>query len=80
MPTLKGRSELAWRIEYDSGGFHFQDYEINPDFLVDAKNKRIRFELQRDVYKPVGVLKALVKIGLTLIPSDDTCAFSETIA
>ena len=80
VPTLKGGSKLEWRLEYTPSGFRFQDYESNPKFCVDVRNKRIKLELERDVYTPVAVLKALVRIGLTLIPSHETHAFSEALA
>ena len=80
VPTLKkSGAGVGWRIEYNSNGFYFEDYETDPHFTVDEQKRRITFELNRDPYTPVAVLKAFVKIGLTLIPPKEIPNFTETL-
>jgi hypothetical protein len=81
VPTLKkGGQEPGWRIEYGPTGFEIKHYEHDPIFVVDEEKKEIRFELKRDAYTPVAVLKAFVKIGLTLLPADELPNFTEALA
>ena len=81
IPTLKkGGAEPGWRIQYDSTSLHITAYENDPSFVVDEKRKQIRFELQRDAYTPVAVLKAFVRIGVTLVPAEELPNFSEALA
>lgn len=79
VPTIKQPGpDKGWRIEYsETTGFDLKEYEDNPVFTVDEEAKQLRFELHRDTYIPVAVLKVLVKIGLTLLPDDETQHFTE---
>jgi hypothetical protein len=79
VPTIKQPGPNAgWRVECSGTGFQLKEYEDNPLFDVDEVAKTLRFELHRDTYIPVAALKGLVKIGLTLIPDDETKHFRET--
>ena len=81
IPTLKkGGAEPGWRIEYSPTDFQMTEYEDDPFFVIDEERKQIRFELKRDAYTPVAVLKAFVKIGLTLLPDEELPNFSEALA
>ena len=48
--------------------------------LLTKKKSKLRFELKLDAYTPVAVLKAFVKIGLTLMPPEELPHFSEVLA
>lgn len=79
IPTIKKPGpNKGWRVECDGSGFQLSEYEDEPFFEVDEAAKRLRFELHRDTYVPVAVLKGLVKIGLTLIPDVEVPNFRET--
>lgn len=79
VPTIKKPGpKKGWRVEYSGTGFQLSEYEDEPFFEVDEEAKQLRFELHRDTYIPVAVLKGLVKIGLTLIPDVETQHFRET--
>ncbi len=69
-----------WRIDYDDDGLHFKEYESDPHFEVDIEKRQVRFDLTRDVYTPVAVLKAFVKIGLTLLPPEELPNFKESLS
>ena len=43
------------------------------------QNKQITLTLSRDLYTPIAVLKALVKIGLSILPESEIGNFRETI-
>lgn len=77
VPTLKkGGDAPGWRIEFAETGFRVTAYEDDPLFEVDERSKTIVFTLKRDAYTPVAVLKAFMKIGLTLLPDDEIKNFS----
>lgn len=62
----------GWRIEYkEQSGLHISSYEDDPIFEINEEEKFVTFTVVRDAYTPVGVLKAFMKIGLTLIPENE---------
>jgi hypothetical protein len=65
IPTLKGPE---WRVEPDSAGFVVSQNESDPIAVVNAAAKLITLTVRRDPYTPVGVLKALTKMALSLLP------------
>ena len=72
VPTLKkGGLHPGWRIEHGKLGFEIQTYENDPIYELDEVSKTVTFTLKRDPYTPVAVLKAFMKIGLTLLPDDE---------
>lgn len=76
VPTLKkGGDKKGWRIEYGSSGFEITSYEDDPLYQIDEASQRITFQLKRDSYTPVAVLKAFMKIGLTLLPDEEVGNF-----
>lgn len=77
VPTLKkGGDKPGWRIEYDQYRLNISAYEHDPIFEVDEANNQVKFKLRRDSYTPVAVLKAFMKIGLTLMPETEVSNFS----
>ncbi|WP_457662306.1 HNH endonuclease [Sinorhizobium medicae] len=81
VPTLKkGGDSPGWRIEFTNGGFEIKSYEDDPVFEMDEANNRITFKLKRDPYTPVAVLKAFMKIGLTLMPAVEIGNFEHLLA
>jgi hypothetical protein len=77
VPTLKkGGDKPGWRIEYDLSKLKIRAYEHDPIYEVDEKKKQVTFKLKRDTYTPVAVLKAFMKIGLTLLPEEEISNFS----
>ena len=82
VPTLKkGGDTPGWRIEYDNtSGFDITSYEDDPLYDIDETIKKITFKLKRDPYTPVAVLKAFMKIGLTLLPEAEAGNFPHLMA
>jgi hypothetical protein len=81
VPTLKkGGDAPGGRIEYGDTGFKIRAYEDEPLFDIDEVNKKVTFHLKRDPYTPVAVLKALMKIGLTLLPEEEVKNFPHLMA
>lgn len=75
VPTLKkGGNSPGWRIEYESS-FVISSYEADPFYKVDEEGRTVTFTLKRDPYTPVAVLKAFMKIGLSLLPHDEVKNF-----
>lgn len=76
VPTLKKGGDVpGWRIEYDDNGFKITSYEADPFYEIDEAKGKITFKLKRDAYTPVAVLKAFMKIGLTLLPGEEVKNF-----
>ena len=76
VPAIKKVGSVeGWRIDYDVSGFHIKQYESDPFIEIDETNKRLRLELKRDAFTPVAVLKAFVKIGLTILPPEELANF-----
>ncbi|MGU5678330.1 HNH endonuclease [Aeromonas allosaccharophila] len=81
VPTLKrGGDKPGWRIEYDQSKLNITAYEDDPIYEIDEENKTVTFKLRRDSYTPVAVLKAFMKIGVTLLPDDEISNFSGLMA
>ena len=82
VPILTGGNpEDPWRVEYnDSTGFYIKQTEDGPAIDIDEEKKQFRLEFKSDAYRPVAVLKAFVKIGLTLLPVEEVPNFSEALA
>jgi len=78
VPTVKKPgSKNGWRIEYLDSKFQMKEYEDEPFFYVNEKERKIQFELFRDTYIPTAVLKGLVKIGITILPEFEVQYFNE---
>ena len=81
VPTLVKGSAGGWRIEYDAeAGFNVRDYEDDPIWTMDETKKVATFMLRRDTFVPVAVLKAFVKVGLTLLPAEEMLNFGQALA
>ncbi|WP_075256208.1 HNH endonuclease [Herbaspirillum camelliae] len=79
VPTLKNKRD-GWRIECDDGTeLRVSHNRIDSVFEVDEAQKLIRFNLKRGPFVPLAVRKALVKIGLTLLPEVEVPNFAEAI-
>lgn len=75
IPTIKKGPEKAWRIEYKDDQLVVKNYTDDPIVDIDEENKRIILTLRRGAYTPIGVYKAFVKIGLTLMPETEMSPF-----
>lgn len=80
VPTLKRGGNTGWRIECDGRNLDIKDYEAEPVHVLDEGNKSVLFNLKRDPYTPVGVLKAFIKMGLTLLPDEEMPNFRHALA
>jgi len=81
VPTIKKIGPTSgWRIEYkNQSGMHIKAYEDDPIFEVNEAEKTATFSVIRDAYTPVGVLKAFMKIGLSLMPENEVDNFQPLI-
>ena len=80
VPTLKKTGDgKGWRIDYGATGFNITSYEDDPIYEIDELSRRITFKLRRDSYTPVAVLKAFMKIGLTLLPDEEFSNFGDLL-
>ncbi|MFM0367804.1 HNH endonuclease [Paraburkholderia aspalathi] len=80
IPTLKNES-AGWRIEYEGekNGFMVNHREGDPVFCVNEKEKTVTIQVEREPYTPIAVLKAFVKMGLSVIPEIEMPNFSEAV-
>jgi hypothetical protein len=69
VPTLVRDGKGGWRVEANKQGeLCMEIKDAAPFYTVDEQKKQITFNLTRGNYTPVAVLKAFMKIGLTLLP------------
>lgn len=81
VPTSKKPGQdPGWRVEGGPESLEITAYEEDPIFEVDEELKKVKVTLTRDPYTPVGVLKAFVRIGLTLMPESELAAFPDILA
>jgi hypothetical protein len=80
VPAIKKGTQGGWRIEYKRSGFKIAHHrDDSPPFCVDETAKTITFKIRRDPYTPVAVLKALVKMGLSVLPETEMENFREAL-
>lgn len=81
VPTLKKNlKDNSWRLEYTEGKLVVTSDEKNPVFKIDEENKNITLCIKRDTYVPRDVLKAFIKMGLSLIPDSELLPFEPLIS
>jgi hypothetical protein len=78
VPSIRLSHDGVARIDVKDNEFTVKDYEANPKVLLDTELKRATFNLKRDSYTPVAVLKAFTKFGLTLVPANSMDTFELT--
>jgi hypothetical protein len=79
VPAIK-RTDQGWRIEGVSDGLSVKHGEDDdPPFTVNEAKNEIVFRLTRDPYIPVAVLKAFVKMGLSLLPEEEVPNFATAL-
>ena len=79
MLTLKKGSSGGWRIDASPDRLDIKAYEGDGIVAVDEVAKTVTFRLTRDPYTPVAVLKAFVKVGLTILPEEEVRHFQHAI-
>lgn len=80
VPTLRQGHDGGWRVEFTDGRLIVTSRENDPIFEFDEAGKRVVFTLPRDAYTPAAVMKAFVKIGLTLLPEAELGPFAPALA
>jgi HNH endonuclease len=80
IPTIRQIRGEPWRIEAASGSeLQISSYEDNPAVTTDEDMRQVTLLLHRDDYTPVAVLKALVKMGLTIFPEEEMVNFQQAL-
>lgn len=79
VPTIKTKKGDS-RIELGPNGFDIKQYETDPILEIDEEKKTVTFRLRRDPYTPVAVLKAFVKMGLSLLPEEEMPNFRTALS
>jgi hypothetical protein len=81
VPTIKKGSQGGWRIDYKNDTFAISQIEgEDPVLEVDEGQKTITFKLPREPYIPVAVLKAFVKMALTIMPEEELPNFKTALS
>jgi len=79
VPTMKSEHN-GWRIECDADRqFKVNHARGDSVFTVYEEEKRVNFLLKRDPHVPIAVLKAFVKIGISLLPETEMTNFHEAL-
>ncbi|RUL65788.1 HNH endonuclease [Dyella dinghuensis] len=78
IPKLVGKGQSGWRIEGGAkGGLAISAHQDHMPHTVDEEKKAITFDLPRDPYTPAAVMKAFVRIGLTMMPAPELANFDD---
>ncbi len=77
IPTIKGKGPKGWRIEGKHGHIEIQAHREDMPNSDNEDNRTITFDLPRDPYTPSAVMKAFVRIGLTLMPELELANFED---
>ncbi|WP_439890042.1 HNH endonuclease [Ralstonia sp. 25C] len=82
IPTLKGSGDSSWRMEWSNNQFSVTagNDENDMPFKASDDMRTLTFELKRDPHTPIAVLKAFVKMALTIIPDEELPNFREALA
>ncbi len=81
VPSLKrhGSTDHAWRIDVEQGTFRSSDHEHDPMVDIVWEKNQLKLVVTRDAYTPLAVIKAFVRIGLTLLPPDELASFTDAL-
>ena len=77
-PTIKSRDGKS-RIESSLRGINIAHQSDNRFFSSDEENKILTFNVPVPKYRPIGVWKSFIKIGLSLIDENRIGYFEDTI-
>ena len=78
-PAVRLDHAGGWRIQGGSAGVLNITGDDNPAFVEDEQNKLVHIKQPRDPYTPIGVVKALVKMALTIVPEEELGAFRDAM-
>lgn len=81
VPSLKqhGSAKHPSRVDVENGVFRITDYEDDPLVKIVPQGNRVELVVTRDAYTPIAVMKAFVRIGLTLVPESELPNFPDTL-
>lgn len=79
IPKHKREGEDGWRVEFHDRVLKISGKEDSFPFSVEEANNKIVFRLPRDPYTPIAVLKAFLRIGITLMPNEEVPNFIELL-
>jgi len=78
VPKIK-KTDTGWCIDGVPHGLEIKQKGDDPAFEIDLNKEEMTFRLTRDPYTPIAVRKALVKMGLTLLPEDELSNFHSAL-
>lgn len=79
IPTTKKGSSGGWCVEVNDRQLEIHSYEDEPIFEINEAEKSLTLTLTVGSYTPVAVYKALVRIGLTLMPEAELAPFKTAL-
>ena len=79
-PTIKLDLAGRWRIQANAARALNITGDDNPSFTADEVNKQVHMKLPRGPYTPIAVAKALVRMGLTIMPDTEMADFKDALA
>ena len=79
IPAIKTKG--GSRIEVGPNGFEISSYPTDDlTYEIDEKKNTVTFHLRCEPYTPVAVLKALVKMGLSVLPEEEIPNFRTALS
>ena len=79
-PSIKGGRDGQWRIQSTADRLEVLQGRRDSVMQHDRENKLLVFEIPRDPYTPAAVLKSFMKIGLSVLPTDEVTNYSDLLA
>jgi hypothetical protein len=79
IPAIRSAGADDWRIQPTPAGLEITGSDYEQVVEDDPAAKTLTIRLATDTYTPVQVLKAFVKIGLSLMPSDEMLNFGAAV-
>lgn len=76
-PSIRLDHEGNARIDVKDGGLRIREYEDDPHVSVDEAKKTMSIDLRHGAYTPIGVHKAFVKFGLSIVPEHEMPNFDK---
>ena len=80
IPTIKHDATGRHRIDSHPMGLEISVDEAEGFFENDPTSKTLTFHLRRPPYRPAMVVKAMVKMALSVMPEEEMCNFQQALA
>ncbi len=79
IPTLKQGPNNSWRVEKHPSGISLNLNPTEGFYEDDEAERTLKVHLRRAPYRPAGVVQAMVKMALTIMPEEELRNFQQAL-